>query len=414
MSEALALDGGQAVRTEPWPPRRLFTEDEKRAAEALFDRCIASGNAFWYDGEEDQAYCREFAAFLGGGYADAVNSGTAAVYVALRALDIEPFTEIIAPPVTDMGGVMPIPLINCIPIPADTAPNSYNMGPEQIEAAMTERTRAIVVAHIAGIPADMDPIMELARAKGIPVVEDCAQAHGAMYKGRYVGTIGDVAAFSTMSGKHHATGGQGGVVFTKREDLYWKVRRASDRGKAFNVDNSHGNVACSLNLNLDDLSACIGRVQLRKLPHIVAGCQRVAQAIDERCGDLEAVRTIMPPADCKGAFWFFVFRLDLEKIAVDLETFVRALQEEGLPFAGHYTEPFTEHDWYRNRAVFGSSGYPWTSPLYKGDADATFALPNFEAVDHSFFRIKVHENCGEREAEDVQKALKKVEGAYAG
>jgi len=390
----------------------LFTAEEKAAVDALFDKSIASGGVFAYNGEEEEAYCREFAELMGGGYADAVNSGTTAIYVALRALGIEPFTEVITPPVTDMGGAMPVPLIGCIPVPADCAPNSYNMGPEQIEAAITERTSAIIVAHIAGLPADMDPIMEIAKAKGIPVVEDCAQSHLGKYKGRYLGTIGDIGAFSTMSGKHHATGGQGGVVFTKREDLYWKARQASDRGKAFGVTGAHGNVTCSLNLNLNDLSAVIGRVQLKKLPGIVEGCQRVAQAVDERCRQLKAVRTIMPLDGCDGAFWFFVFQLDIDKVSVDVETFVRAVQAEGLPFSGHYTEPFTDHDWYKNRSVFGSSGYPWTAPEYKGDPDAQYPLPNFEHVDKTFMHVKVHEHCGEQEAEDIFQALRKVEAAY--
>ncbi|MBN2308664.1 MAG: DegT/DnrJ/EryC1/StrS family aminotransferase, partial [Candidatus Hydrogenedentes bacterium] len=411
-ANALAINGGKPVRTEPFPPRNLFTEEEKQAAAALFDKSIASGGAFGYNGEEEEAYCREFAAFLGGGYADAVNSGTNAVYVALRALDLEPFTEVIVPCVTDMGGVMPVPLMNCIPVPADVAPGSYNMGPEQVEARITDRTSAIVVAHISGLPADMDPILEIAKAKGIPVVEDCAQAHGAKYKGRLVGTMGDVAAFSTMSGKHHATGAQGGVVFTKSEETYWKARRAADRGKPFNVEGSTGNVTCGLNCNLNELSAAIGRVQLRKLPAIVEGCRRAGMAVAERCQGLKAVEVDTGVPGAESAFWFVVFRLDPAKVSVDIDTFVQALQAEGLPFAGHYTTPFTRHDWFRNRAVFGTSGYPWACPLYTGDPDREYPLPNFDAVDGTLFRIKVHENCGDLEAEQIAAALGKAEAAF--
>ena len=121
--DRLAINGGEKVRRTPLPARGLFGEEEKRAAVALFDKAIATGNAFSYNGEEEEAYCKEFAEFLGGGYADGVNSGTSAIYVALRALDIEPFTEVIVPPVTDPGGVMPVPLANCIPVVADGAPD---------------------------------------------------------------------------------------------------------------------------------------------------------------------------------------------------------------------------------------------------------------------------------------------------
>ena len=302
-----------------------------------------------------------------------------------------PFTEVVVPPVTDPGGVMPVPLVNCIPIPADTAPGSYNCGPDQIAARVSERTSAIVVAHISGLPVDMDPVMELARAKGIPVIEDCAQAHGATYKGRLVGTIGDVGTFSTMSGKHHATGGQGGVVYTQTEDLYWRARRASDRGKPFGIEGTTGNVAAALNLNLNDLSAAIGRVQLRKLPGILDGCRRAARAVADRCRDLEAVSVDMGLPDTEGAFWFLVLRLDRRRVSVSVDDFVKALQAEGLPFSARYTTPFTEHPWHKNRAVFGSSGYPWSCPLYKGNPSQTYSLPNTADSHDHLFTIKIHE-----------------------
>lgn len=407
----LAINGGSKIRTAPWPPRRLFAEEEKQAAVALFDEAMATGNAFSYNGAPEEAYCRAFAEFLGGGYADAVNSGSSAVYVALRALNLEPFTEVIVPPVTDMGGVMPVPLINCIPIPADTAPGSYNCGPAQIADRITDRTSAIIIAHIGGLPVDMDPIMELARAKRIPVLEDCAQAHGAKYKGRYLGTIGDIAAFSTMSGKHHATGAQGGVVFTKDEALYWRARQASDRGKPFGTD-CRTNVGCSLNLNLNDLSAAIGLVQLHKLPKIAEGCRRIAEETARRCRNLRAVTVDLGLPDAEPVPWFLVCRLGLERVTCDIDTFVKALQAEGLPFSAHYTQPFTEHEWFKKRAVFGSSGYPWTCPLYKGDPDQEYPLPNLEQVHKSLMMIKVHENMTDREAEDIASALEKVETAY--
>ena len=408
----LAINGGEKIRSGPMPERFLFLEEEKAAVTALFDRCIHSGAAFAYGGEEEEAYCREFAEFFGGGYADAVNSGTSAIYVALRALNLEPFTEVIVPPVTDMGGVMPVPLLNCIPIPADTAPGIYNVGPEQIEERITERTSAIVAAHIAGHPVDMDPVMEIARSKGIPVVEDCAQAHGATYKGRLVGTIGDIAAFSTMSGKHHATGGQGGLVYTKNEELYWRARQISDRGKPFGLEGVTTNVICSHNLNLNDLSAAIGRIQLKKLPRIVEGCRRVASQVAKRCRDLKAVQVDGGIPEGESSYWFLPFRLDIEKVRVSVDTFVEALCAEGIHFTAHYVKPFTEHEWYKDRTVFGSSGFPWTCPLYKGDPNQEYPLPNFEEGDKSLFFTKVHENMTEKEAEDIAAALRKVEKAF--
>lgn len=148
----LALHGGTKVRVAPWPERGLIGQEEKAAVDALFDESIRTGQAFGYNGPQEELYCGEFAQWLGGGYADAVNSGTTAVHVALRSLDLEPFSEVIVSPITDPGGMMPIPLMNCIPMVADAAPGCYNTGAAQVEELIGPRTSAILVAHIGGEP----------------------------------------------------------------------------------------------------------------------------------------------------------------------------------------------------------------------------------------------------------------------
>ena len=219
--EKLAVNGGpKAVGT--LKPRFHFGVEEKEAAMRLFDRSIETGNAFGYNGPEEEALGKEFAEFLGGGYADGVNGGTNAVFVALRALEPKPFSEVIVGAVTDAGGMMPIVLNNCIPVVCDTMPGRYNIGPEQVEACITPLTSAIIVPHIGGEPADIKGIMEVANRHGIPVIEDCAQAHGAKVDGQYVGTFGTYGAFSVMFGKHFCTGGQGGMVFSKTEAYFYQ------------------------------------------------------------------------------------------------------------------------------------------------------------------------------------------------
>ncbi|MGD1002679.1 MAG: DegT/DnrJ/EryC1/StrS family aminotransferase [Candidatus Brocadiia bacterium] len=407
----MAINGGPKALSR-WPVRRLFTTQEKTAAAALFDRSLATGDAFGYDGPDEEAYCKEFARFLGGGYADAVNSGTSAVYVALRALELEPFGEVICPPITDPGGVMPVPLCNLIPIPADSALDSYNAGPDQIEARITRHTRAIIVAHIAGIPAEIGPIMEVAKARDLPVIEDCAQAHGARYKGRHVGTWGTLGAFSTMSGKHHATAAQGGVVFTRDEALYWMVRRYSDRGKPFNLPATAGNVVCSLNFNLNDLAACVGRAQLKRLPKIIAARQKIATLLARECRRLATVRLMPAPRHAKPSPWFLFCRLQLDRLSCDKATFVKAVAAEGIPVSPSYFHLFTEHPWYKNRAVFGTSGYPWTCPMYKGNADKLYLTPNIRATDARHFALSFHENLTPTHVRRIVAGLRKVEKAY--
>jgi len=382
---------------------------------ALFDQAIEQGSdVLGYGGPQEQAYCQAFAESLGGGFADGVNSGTNAVFVALRALELEPFTEVIVPAVSDPGGVMPVVFCNCIPVPADSAPGSYNSGAEQIAARITERTGAIVLAHIAGIPADMDPIMELARARGLPVIEDCAQAHGATYKGKPVGSIGDVAAFSTMFGKHHATAGQGGVVFTRSEELYWKVRRNADRGKPIGIegDVSGGNVVAGLNCNMDELHAAIGLVQLGKLPATVRKRRELAARLAEGCRSLRCVRMEADPPGCEASFWFLFFRLDLETLRVGRDAFVEALLAEGITGAGRsYLVVPTRMAWHGNHAVFGTSRLPWCGA--DGSAGPQeYELPNIEAVDARSFTLHIHEDWIVRDVDDTLAALAKLERAY--
>ena len=412
-SETLAVDGGEPV-VKAIPPRSLFGKAEKNAVMKLFDKVIRTGGVFGYNGPEEEAYCHAFATFMGGGYADAVNSGSSAVYVALKALQVPAFSEVICGPISDPGGIMPIALAGCIPVCADGAPDSYNMDPKSLAERVNRRTGAIVVAHIAGIPADMDPIMKIARKRKIPVIEDCAQAHGATYRGKLVGTIGDVGAFSTMSGKHHATGAQGGIVFTKDEDTYWRARRFSDRGKRFNVTGGQGNVVASHNMNMNDLAACIGRVQLRKLPNRLRARRKSAELMIRLCRkELKAVRILEGPPRSNPTYWFLFGRLDLSKLRVGKDEFVRAAAAEGVPcWASYVGNLFIEHEWYRKRRVFEGTDYPWGAPLYKGDPRREYPVPNIHKTGEYTFPIGFHEKISTSHVRQIVRAFKKVETAY--
>lgn len=408
----LAINGGPKVREAPWPERGLIGVEEKAAVNELFDRAIASGKAFGYGGPEEEAYCRAFAEFMGGGYADAVNSGSNAVFVALHALDPEPFTEIIVGPITDPGGVMPIPMLNCVPVIADAAPGCFVPGPEQIEELITPYTSAIVIAHIFGEPADMEGIMRIARKHKIPVVEDCAQSHYAKLNGKLLGTFGDVAAFSTMFGKHHCAGGQGGIVWTADEELYKKVRRASDRGKPFGLPAGSTNCQASLNCNLNDLAAVIGTVQLKKLPGIVQRRRAVVQKIQE--GLPKDSLAVMPP-QVKGAepsYWFLRLRFAAENATCDKKTFCAALAAEGIRVRERYVNPPSYCDWFKNKQVFGTSRLPWSAPSYKGDPNRDFPCPNAIAALEQHFDLPIWESWGPAEAADIVKAIAKVSAAY--
>ena len=397
MNEQLAINGGPKAAPNGLSPRRLFSEEEKRSVMELFDQAIEQGSdLLGYNGPQEEAYCHEFAQMLGGGFADAVNSGTSAVYVAVAATEPPRGSEIIVPPVSDPGGVMPVAMLNCVPVAADVEEGCvYNTGPRAIEKVITERTYAILVAHIAGMPVDMDGVMKLARKHNLKVIEDCAQAPLAKYKGQPVGTIGDIGAFSTMFGKHFATAGQGGMVFTKNEQLYWAARRYADRGKPFGLKGVGSNVVCSLNLNMDELHAAIGRAGLVKLPGNVKRrrdiAARVARAIN---GKSKALTLITDSDNCESSCWFLVVRLDTDAVTVDKQQFVEALAHEGLPASSGY--PF----------------YPMRMEWIKTCDIAPADLPNALANDSTHFRITIHEGLTDSDIDVLVKCLDKVEKAF--
>ena len=407
--ENLAINGGAKFRTAPWSSRGHFGIEEKEATMKLFDKSIESGNAFGYNGNEEETFCQEFAEFLGGGYADGVNSGTTSVHIALHALKPAPFSEVVVGAVTDPGGIMPIVIQSCIPVIADTVPNSYNTGPEQIEAAITSLTSAIIVAHIGGEPMDIEGIMAVAKKYNLPVVEDCSQSHAAKINGKFVGSFGDVSAFSIMFGKHFCCGGQGGMVFTKDPDIYRAVRNSADRGKPYD-ENSNGNVIASLNFNMDELHAVIGRIQLKKLPMIVENRRAFIQILkDKGIGKFESIiiPELLPTA--KHSYWWWRLKVDSSKMACSKDEFCAALMAEGLQIAPNYNAalPYT-FDWFLKRA----DQHPWNNPLYKGDPTQEPNTPNAFAVMGNHFNLIISESWGEQEADDIIAIIKKVENTY--
>jgi perosamine synthetase len=411
----LAINGGVSVRSEPMPSRQLIGEEEKAAVIRLFDEAISAGEAFGYNGAYEQQYERDFAEFMDGGFADGVNSGTNAVFVALGALRLDALSEVIVPAITDPGGIMPVVMMGCVPVVADTDSRTYNVAAEEIEAVVSEKTRAIIVAHIGGEPVDMDPVIDVARRHDLYLIEDCAQSHGATYKGRLVGAMGDISTFSTMFSKHHCTGAQGGVVYTRNEDLYWHAKRFADRGKPFNIEGAMDgvhNMFAGLNCNSNDLSAAIGIEQLRKLPGIIDSRHRIGEAIKDGLEDCETVSVGWQVPESRCVYWFIRMKLDLDRICVDKKQFCDALKAEGVPASWTYRYIPYESPWFKNKAVFGETGFPWHCSDYKGDKAPTFTIDNATKVTDSHFNMGINEQYGQKEIDDILAAIKKVEKAY--
>ena len=408
----LAIDGGPAVCADRRWPRFLIGEEEKQAVVDLFDRAIREGKAFdRYGGTEVGAYEEEFAAFVGRRHGYAVSSGTAAIHTALGALHLEPGSEVICAPITDPGAIMPVIWQLCIPVFADTAPDSFNMCAEGVERVVSDKTGAIVVGHIAGEPADMAPIMALAKAGDIPVIEDCAQAHGATYRGKKVGAFGLAGAFSTMSGKHHTSAGQGGVVVTDDEDLHLDVTRFSDRGKPFGSD-AQTNLFLGINYRVTEIQGAVGRVQLRKLPGIIRRRRRAAERLRAQTADLRTMRLPEPAPGGKAVWWFLRARFIAGASKVEKQQFAAALKAEGMPATSTYTTLIYRQKWFRERNTFGVSQIPWTLPQYGREIDYTNCCPNAERAMAEYMLFGLHESHTDEVIDLFAEAMRKVDEAY--
>lgn len=412
----LAIFGGEKAVKAPLAARYHFGEAEKAACNRVIDEAIARGDAPGYNGPERGLLAKEFAELLGGGYAECVNSGTTSVYVALRALDIQPFTEVICPPVTDPGGLMPVLMMNCIPVIADCKPDSFNMSLEGVMKAYSPRTSAILVAHIAGEPCeDIEAICAFAKEKGLVVVEDVAQSHGTKINGKPIGTFGDAAGFSMMYGKHTCVGGQGGLVWTKTEEAYYRARQCADRGKPYGVDPAEGNVCASLNYNMDDMHAAIGRVQIQKMFPIAAKRREVVDAIKEGLKDIPAFRFAPIGENTEPSYWFLRVLVDTEYLCTDKLTVCEALNAEGLSINPTYqATPYTSA-WYQKSRIFGNSGYPWAAPEYTGDKTKRYTLEDLPVAKKSLDDTMVffiNESWTQTNIEQAIEAFKKVYEAY--
>jgi len=408
----LAIDGDTPVRNSPFPRRILIGESEIEALHQLLEKERTTGGGFdRYGGEHVDAYEREFAAFHGMRYATATSSGTAAVHAALGALRMDIAGEVISSPITDPGGVAPILWCNNVPLFGDADPETMNVRADSIAERISDVTRAIIVTHLAGQPADMDPIMAVANAHGIPVIEDCSQAHGATYKGRLVGTMGAMGVFSLMGGKHHTAGGQGGMVITDDETLYWNAKRFADRGKPFNSDGKK-NLFLGLNYRMTELEAVIGRTQLGKLPEVVRRRQELARALGERIAHLKTIRigTVIPGAE--SSYWLLMLRFDAEAAAVTKAQFARAVAAEGIPVDPHYDWIVYETPWFRDQANYGASGCPWTCPYYGREVTYEGSCPDARRAVDRHMVLHWHEGYTLNEVNDIAAALEKVDRAY--
>jgi perosamine synthetase len=395
----LAIDGGTPLRASPMPFRRAIGVNERAMLLEALDYYNRLGLDPGYQGIFEQRYCKAFADLMGGGYADALATGTAALFVAVAALGLPDGSEVLVSPITDPGSISAIIMNGLVPRLVDSAPDSYNVGLAQVEARISSRTSCMMIVHAIGRPvAEINEIVELARIRGIKVIEDCSQSHGATVQGARVGSFGDIAAFSTMYRKASITGASGGVVYTRDLELFRLAIAHADRGKpswieGFDDRNPSTFLFPALNLHTDELSCATGLASLARLDDTRRRrLAFVAEVTRLLAGECRACRPYGYSNDDSP----FIAPVIVEPtgIAVTKEAFARAVLAEGIGLNPHYN--YLVEDW------------PWVQ-RFLGDR---FETSNARSIRDRTFNLYLNENYGLAEAEDIVAAILKVESAY--
>lgn len=330
----------------PWPS---FSEEE---ANAVRDVLLSNKVNYW-TGQECREFEREFASFSDAKYGIALANGTLALDLALKGLGIGPSDEVVVTPRTFLASASSIVTAGAIPVFAEIDRDSQNITPESVRKVITPRTRAIICVHLAGWPCEMDGFMALAEEHGLCVIEDCAQAHGARFKGRSVGSIGHVGCWSFCQDKIMTTGGEGGMVTTNDREL-WKCMWAfKDHGKSWDAvyEREHPpgfrwlHESFGTNWRMTEMQGVIGRIQLTRMPGWWAARQRNAKAIWDTARQLPGLRVPEVPGDVEHAAYKCYVFVEPEKLGEgwDRDRIQEEIVAMGVPcFSGSCSEVYLE------------------------------------------------------------------------
>lgn len=387
----------------PTRPDR-FGPEELAALSAALDK-----NRLWYWPEEQSVVARAMAAYaqkFGAHRAVATSSGTASLHVAVAASLMPTGSEVITTPITDIGTINAILYQNLIPVFADVDPDTAMPRPEHIEAVMTERTKGVVAVHLAGRPAEIDAIASLCTNKGIVLIEDCAQALGAIYEGRSVGRFGRFGCFS-LNDQKHITCGEGGLVLTGTDDDFYLCHNYADKyydrhRRGVRLD------ALAPNYRMSELDGAMAEVQLRKLDGIVQKRRELGDRLNE---ELATIPGIIPQGTPKGgvcSYFFFLLRIDPKIIRCTRDDFRNQLLEEGIELARAYVQqPIYRTPYFVNKSFFPGR---WPAEVVSGriyDYTKIF-LPGAEEAVETGLHFQLHEGFEHSDIDAYISAIKLV------
>jgi len=333
---------------------------------------LRSGKVNYWTGPVGQEFEQAWAKWNGSKHAISVTNGTAALHVALASMGIGPGDEVICPSYSFIASSFCAMQAGALPVFADVG-TDHLIDPADIESKITDRTKAILVVHLYGVVADMDPILAIARKHNLKVVEDCAQCFGGIYKGKKAGTLGDAGCFSFCQSKHFTTGGEGGMVVTDDEELAWECRSFRDHGydvkERLNLLEMEGKLMyihrrVGFNFRMTEMQSQIGLCELARLDswNLKNRMRNGRMLLEALAKHPVVLHAPLDTQERQNAWWWAPFVLDLNKLNCDIKTFINAVGAEGVPVYGVLWPEMYKERAFTERNGFGAANYPFEDP----------------------------------------------------
>ena len=420
----LAINGGDKIRTTLFPPYDVIGKEEEAAAvevirSGILSKFLGCWEDDFYGGPQVRALEEEWAAYYKIKNAVSVNSATSALYCAVGALGIEPGDEVIVSPYTMCASATAPLIYGAIPVFADIEEKYYCLDPESVEQRITSRTKAIIVVNIFGQPHDAKKIREIADKHGLKIIEDNAQAPGAMYDGKYAGTFGDIGIFSLNYHKHiHC--GEGGIAVTNDDDLAERMKLIRNHAEAVVDDKGHDDFVnmVGFNLRMTEIEAAISRQQLKKLKGLVEARIENVNYLSKRLNELPGITPASVRENATHVYYMHPLTYDISKTGVRRERFVEAVkaelmptmrrESEGVRVEAGYTRPLYLLSMYQKQKAFGRKGYPFN--LVSGISYEKGLCPVCEDIQDN--KLILHDlmrpGMTKKDLDDVYSAFEKV------
>lgn len=400
--EKLAINGGNPALEKKLPaPVRWDDLERQQLAEMIFQPSL-----FYWKGSQTELLVKRFREHYPLEFVMPCSSGTAAIHIALLAAGIGPGAEVITSPITDMGTVTGILYQQAVPVFADLEPSRYNLDPVDVARKITPQTKAILAVHLAGNPCAMAKLKNLADQHELVLIEDCAQAWGARYRGQPIGTLGHIGCFSLNDFKHIGCG-DGGIVATNDPRMGARLQRCGDKGYD-RVKGTRAPEFLAPNYRISEPQSAVAAVQMEKMAGITAARHRLGDLLTSLIGDLPGIRPHQVDPEDYCSYWFYMLRAIPSELSCDREEFVRALVAEGVPAsAGYIPTPLYQYPLFQNENFFAGRWPIKEMGLTERDyKDVT--CPESEAILETAVKIVINQAMDDDYVRAMARGIRKV------